>query len=277
LDANAEVEKAPPLARAAAEWAIARHVRVGRRRIRYRAAGEGPPLVLVHGLSMSADYWVRNAAPIAAGGYRVLAADLPGFGMTEGPTEGLSVSRQAASIHRWIEAMDLDPAVFAGHSISCQTVLELAAARPECVRGLVLVAPTGDRKRGLLLRQAWGLIRDAWREPPTLLALATQAYLRAGPHRFLRTWRLGARHDPIALLSRISAPTLVLLGTADPVVEFAFAQQIADGIPGGRITMIDGGTHGLILSKPQEVNAAILEFLGAIEQHRHAGGGRDPG
>ena len=253
-----------PLARAAAEWAVAGHVQVGRRRIRYRAAGQGPAVVLVHGLSMSADYWVRNAAEIAAGGYRVLAPDLPGFGTTEGPTEGLSVSRQAAAIHRWMEAMELGSAVLAGHSISCQSVLELAAARPEHVRGLILIAPTGDRKRGLLLRQAWGLLRDSWREPPTLLALAAQAYFRAGPHRFLNTWKMGARHDPIALLPAIAAPALVLLGTADPVVEPEFAQQIADGIPSGRLTMIEDGTHGLILSKPREVNAAILEFLGEI-------------
>ena len=52
------------------------------------------PVVLVHGLGVSADYWVRNAPVIAADGFRVLAPDLPGFGGTKGPLAGLDVAQQ---------------------------------------------------------------------------------------------------------------------------------------------------------------------------------------
>jgi pimeloyl-ACP methyl ester carboxylesterase len=74
------VGAAERLGRCAAAWSAARRVRVGDWDVRYRDAGEGPPIVLVHGLGVSADYWWRNGPPLAAAGHRVLAPDLPGFG-----------------------------------------------------------------------------------------------------------------------------------------------------------------------------------------------------
>ena len=98
------------LGRAAAEWAVSHRVRVGRWRVRYREAGSGPLVVLAHGLGCSADYWMRNAPPLAAAGYRVLAPDLPGFGRTDGPWRGLGVAAQARALAEWGDALSRPPA-----------------------------------------------------------------------------------------------------------------------------------------------------------------------
>lgn len=153
------------LARAAAEWAVTHRVDAGGWQVRYRDAGKGPPLVLVHGLGCSVDYWVRNGAWLAAAGYRVLAPDLPGFGRTDGPRAGLTIIQQAYAISVFAEAMGLGPAAYLGHSLSCQTVLELACTEPDRVSALILAAPTGDRRRKRLLREAVGFLRDIPREP----------------------------------------------------------------------------------------------------------------
>lgn len=246
----------------AAEWVSARWIAVEGRRIRYREAGGGVPVVLVHGLGASADYWVRNAAVIAAAGCRVLAPDLPGFGATAGPRLGLDVPAQAEAIRKWTRALDLAPAVYIGHSLSCQAMLELAAEHPELVRGLVLAAPTGHgASYRRLTGQALGLVRDLTRESIKLAALVAYAYARAGPLRVLRTWKMGATHDPLPLLPRVRAPALVVRGERDPVVSHSFAESIAAGLPQGRLLSIPGAAHGVTFDPTGAFNSGVIQFL----------------
>lgn len=248
------------LARAAAQWAVTQRVRADDWDLRYRDAGEGPPLVLVHGLGCSTDYWVRNGPWLAAEGYRVLAPDLPGFGRTEGP-RGLTVVQQAYAVSVFAEAMGLGPAAYLGHSLSCQTVLELAATQPERVAALVLAAPTGDRRRKRLLREAAGFLRDIPREPPSLIPIVADAYLRAGPQRWFRTWLAGKRHDAFACAARVNAPTVVLVGDRDPVVTVSFARAMTYAVKGARLRIIPGAAHALIYDRPAGFNGAVLDFL----------------
>lgn len=245
---------------AAASWAVSRWHTVGRWRVRHRDAGLGPDIVLVHGLGVSADYWYRNGPPLAAAGYRVVAPDLPGFGRTQGPSDGLSVLEQASFLYDFAESMGIGPAIYVGHSLSCQVVLELAAAHPDRVAGLVLAAPTGDPRGHRLARQAWGLLLDAPREPARLIWEVTRAYLQAGPVRVWHTWRKGARESPLPLLPRVRAPALILLGTRDPVVPRDFADTLADGLPDGTIVCIDGAAHGLIFGDAEEFNHAVIDW-----------------
>jgi 2-hydroxy-6-oxonona-2,4-dienedioate hydrolase len=240
---------------------------VGEWDVRYREAGEGPPIVLVHGLGVSADYWWRNGPPLAAAGYRVLAPDLPGFGHTKGPGEGLSVAQQAKALRAWIDTLHLPPAVFVGHSLSCQTIMQLAVETPERVAGLVLAAPTGDPARHRLLHQALGLFRDIPRESFRLAVEVATAYLLAGPRRIWRTWNMGALHDPLALLPRITAPGIVLLGSRDPVVPRDFARTLAHGLGCPDITWIEGAAHALIFTHADEFNRAIINFSKRVRKY----------
>jgi 2-hydroxy-6-oxonona-2,4-dienedioate hydrolase len=253
--------EAERLGACAAAWAGTRRVPAGGGEVRYREAGEGPVLVLVHGLGCSADYWVRNGPWLAAAGFRVLAPDLPGFGRTRGPDGGLSIPAQAAAVAAFAEALDLPPAAYLGHSLSCQSVLELAAREPARVRALLLAAPTGDRRRKRLLRETVGFLRDAPREPPSLLPLITQAYLRAGFTRWLRTWLAGKRHDAFAAAARVRVPALVLVGDRDPVVTVAFAEALAGALVRGAVEVVPGGTHAVIYSAAEAFNGAVVGFL----------------
>ncbi len=262
---TAALEGTASLARAAAAWAGTHRVDVGRWRMRFHQAGEGPPIVLVHGLGVSADYWYRNGPPLAAAGFRVLAPDLPGFGRTEGPPGGLPVRSQAAALLAWARALELGPAVYVGHSLSCQTALELAVAAPEAARGLVLASPTGAPHGHRLLRQGWGFLLDVPREDPRLVPVVAQAYLRAGPLRVFRTWRQGAEHDPLPLLPCVKVPARVVVGVRDPVVSPDFAETLARGLPGeGRVVWIEGAAHAVHFSGADAFNRAILEFAAGL-------------
>lgn len=251
------------LGRAAAEWAVTHRVLAGGWSLRYRQAGEGPPLVLVHGLGCSADYWMRNGPWLAASGYRVLAPDLPGFGRTEGPGV-LSIVQQAYAVSAFAEALRIGPAVYVGHSLSCQTVLELAATEPERVAGLVLAAPTGDRRQKRLLHEAFGFLRDIPREPPSLIPVILDAYLRAGVVRWGRTWLAGKRHDTFDAAARVAAPAVVLVGERDPVVSARFGGAMANAIRNARLRVIPGAAHALIYDQPEGFNGAVLDFLASL-------------
>lgn len=249
---------------AAVEWSRSLHVQVGAWNVRYREAGGGGRIVvLVHGLGVSADYWMRNGPALAAAGCRVLAPDLPGFGRSTGGEPGVSVPAQARMLAAWAHALALGPAVYVGHSVSCQTVVELAVRVPERVAGLVLAAPT----QGTRAPAAWGeaarFARDALREPPKLYPFIGEAYLRAGPVRWLRTWRAARRHDLYAAAARVPAriPALVLLGTHDPVVTEPEARALTAALPAARLREIEGGTHALIFTAAEGFDAAILDFL----------------
>jgi 2-hydroxy-6-oxonona-2,4-dienedioate hydrolase len=253
----------------AAAWAASRYISVGPASVRYREAGAGPPLVLVHGLGVSADYWFRNAGILATAGLRVLAPDLPGFGRTFAPNAEAAEGPvpQADALASWADAMELGPSVYVGHSLSCQSILELAAHRPEQVRGLVLAAPTGSGPVWRRIRQLGRLVLDVPREPIRLVTAVGASYLRAGPLRVLRTWWQGARHDPLPLAARVAAPGLVIVGTRDPVVDPVLAMALAARLRHGPVHWIEGGTHAVHHSRAEAFNRAVEGFARALDPH----------
>ncbi|HET6231111.1 MAG TPA: alpha/beta hydrolase [Longimicrobiaceae bacterium] len=248
-------------ARAAADWSATKRVRAGRWNVRYREAGEGPPLVLVHGLGVSCDYWWRNGPALAAAGFRVLAPDLPGFGRTDGPAWGLTVPDQAEAVDCWAREMGIGPAAYAGHSLSCQAVVHLAAERPERVSALVLASPTGDRRSWRMTRELLSFAADVPRESWRLIPIVAQAYLRTNPLRYWRTWHSAGDDDPFLALPSVRAPALVVVGERDPVVPVDFARALADGLRDGRLVTIPSGAHAVIFGTADAFNREVVAFL----------------
>lgn len=233
--------------------------------MRYREAGEGKPIVLVHGLGVSADYWIRVGPPLAAEGFRVLAPDLPGFGRSAGLSGGLGVRAQADAVRAWALALDLPPAVYVGHSLSAQSVLELAAEHPDSIVGILLAGPTGDGPAGRrLIRQAIALLRDIPRESLLLATMVGSAYLHAGPLKVIRTWILGAKHDPLPLLARVAAPSLVVIGERDPVVRRRFADRLAAGLSDGHVVVIPDAAHAVIFDQTGAFNQTLASFASRV-------------
>ena len=257
------------LGRAAAEWAVSRRVRAAGIDVRYREAGSGPVLVLVHGLGCSADYWVRNGPPLAAAGLRVLAPDLPGFGRTPGPWRGLNIDQQATALAAWADALDLPPAAYVGHSLSCQTVVDLAADHPGHAVALLLAAPTGDRSEKRRIRETIGFARDTFREPLALVPWIAEAYLRAGLVRWFMTWWVAKHHDLFGTAARVPVPCRVLVGARDPVVPVRFARSVADALRGD-LVVLPRAAHAVIFDAAERFNRAILDFLREID-HADAG------
>jgi 2-hydroxy-6-oxonona-2,4-dienedioate hydrolase len=246
-------------------WGSALSVPVGRNRMAFRAVGTGPVVVLVHGLGASSRYWSANVPGLAAAGFRVLAPDLPGFGASSRAVPAVTPRDQAGALSGWADAAGVASAVWIGHSLACQSLIELAAARPEIVRALVLAAPTGAGGALRGTRQIIRLARDAPREPRALRRSLMGSYREAGFLTVARAWRAGARHRAAGRARAVEAPALIVSGTCDPVVEPAFLRALAADLPCGAISWIEGATHGLHRSETAAFDAVVVRFLGSLE------------
>lgn len=237
-----------------------RHVTVDGCRMRTLVAGEGPPLVLVHGLGTSALSWERNMEALTRCGC-VYAVDLPGFGASDAPPRVLSAEELADTLELWCATMDLPRATFLGHSLGGEVCMWLAAKYPHRVDRLILASPTGARSRFGLTRRFGRLVADGIKEPFSFLPTLFKAYYQAGPRRIYRTAMASDPERLASHLGEIRAPTLVLWGRHDPVVPLYEARQLARAIPGARLSILTDGAHGLIFDAHEDFNEAVCRFI----------------
>ncbi|MEU7175195.1 alpha/beta fold hydrolase [Micromonospora tulbaghiae] len=222
--------------------------------------GDGPPVVLVHGLAVSHRYLTPLAVALAPR-QPVYVPDLPGFGLTERPGTAYDVDRHAAFLAGWLDAYRLGPVVLLGHSFGAEVAAALTARHPGLVRALVLAGPTSDpaarSRRGLVGRWLRDTLREAkWQAPILLRDVAD-----ARPWRVFATLSHSVRNAVEEDLARITAPTLVLTGGRDPVAPAAWREQVARLVPDARSVAVAGAAHNVVTTAPAQVADAVHDLL----------------
>jgi 4,5:9,10-diseco-3-hydroxy-5,9,17-trioxoandrosta-1(10),2-diene-4-oate hydrolase len=109
-----------------------KYVTVDGLRLRYIEEGRGPAVLFLHGASLgsSADVFLRNLGPLARGGFRAIAFDQPGFGLSDVPAD-LSAAYRRDSIPKFMDALSLKTAALVGHSQAGNPAVQLALKEPE--------------------------------------------------------------------------------------------------------------------------------------------------
>ena len=237
-----------------------REARVAGQRVRYLVAGEGEPVVLVHGLSGSTRWWSRNV-PALAEHYRVHLVNLPGFGAIRRPGRRFVLAEAAAWLLAWIDAVGLESVHLVGHSMGGYLSLKLAARRPEAIRKLVLVDPAGVPSGRTMLGHLVPLLLAARYATPAFLPVLARDALYAGPLTLLRTARDLLAEDVRGDLRRIRAPTLLLWGKNDTLIPPSAGELIRAQIPDSRLLVIEGAGHNPMFDRPREFDRALLAFL----------------
>jgi pimeloyl-ACP methyl ester carboxylesterase len=237
-------------------------VEVGRERLRVTITGEGRPLLLIMGLGGNVDMWGRLERELVPLGFRVIAFDAPGTGGSGPPQELRHMAGMADLTAGLLDALGEPQVDVLGVSFGGAIAQELALRHPHRVSHLVLAAtncglgswPGDPWATALLLSPLGYFLRSRSRrmdevdKMPTLLGYWSQLYAATG-------WTSWPR------LGRISQPTLVLAADNDDLVPLANGRQLAAGIPGARLEIIEGGDHLFLLHRPARPAALIGEFL----------------
>jgi pimeloyl-ACP methyl ester carboxylesterase len=247
--------------------------------IYYETAGQGEPLLLLHGLGSRSEDW-RLQRPVFAASYRVVVADMRGHGRTTRPPGPYSVPMMAADVLGLLDGLGVDAAHVVGLSMGGMIAFQMAVDRPERVRSLVivnsgpaLVARTFNERlrvwQRLALARLFPPARTAQFLGPRLFPKPEQAEWR---RMFTAQW---AQNDPQAyraamralvgwsVLDRVGAihcPTLVISGDRDYTPP-AYKERYTALIPGARLAVIEDSGHATPIDQAERFNACVLEFL----------------
>jgi pimeloyl-ACP methyl ester carboxylesterase len=258
-------------------------------RLAYREfGGEGPSLLLLHGLAGHAEEWAQTASWLTAR-CRVVALDARGHGRSERLPGDVSRDSLVADVAFVVERLGLQPVVVVGQSVGGLTALSLAARRPDLVRSLVLVdaSPAGG---GDGVEQAVETTVAALREWPTPFGsrAAAEAFFadRFGGGLAAEAWVSGLEQgeggwgprfdvevmartlrEAISVSSwdeweRIKCPTLVVRA-GNGMVEPEIAREMAERLPQARVVEIADAAHDVHLDRPDEWRDALTGFLDA--------------
>jgi pimeloyl-ACP methyl ester carboxylesterase len=229
-----------------------RELEVDGRQVRYRLVGEGPPVVLVHGLSGSWRWWSPVCEPLADR-HRLYLVDLPRLGRR------LYAAALAGWLTRWLEAAGLESVDLVGHSLGGLVAAELAADRPERVHRLALVAPAGiPCGRGTAHRTV-RLLETLYHVRKHMATVVGDA-LRTGPLAIMRGAVFVSARDLRGVLASVRAPSLLVWGERDRLTPTRIAEEWQGALPGSRLVLLPCG-HVPMWEAPDELAAALLAFL----------------
>lgn len=260
-------------------------------RIAYSEYGSGPrPLILIHGMLLSQRMHEPLARDLAKKGNRVITIDLLGHGLSERPRNmwRYSMSFFGEQVVALMDHLELDEAVIGGSSLGANTTLEVAAAAPERLRGMVLEMPVLDN----------ALLGCALLFTPLTVGLTfgegfmrlVQSATRAIPHRGMPFWADVAldtlRQDPGPsaaiiqglLFGRVAphrgerrtfdAPALVLGHRRDPIHPFSDAGMLSEELPNARL--IEANSIIELRLRPERLTREIVDFVSECWRPRTA-------
>jgi pimeloyl-ACP methyl ester carboxylesterase len=226
-------------------------LKVGDDNIFLRKAGEGPPVLLLHGGACDSSDWVETMVPLS-GSYTFYAPDLVGYGQSDRNRDGYYLSDFTDSTKGLIEALGLDsPLVIVGHSLGGRVALDIALNHPDKVRKLALIDTTGFSR---LAR--WGSF------------LGTMAYLirrllgRPQPYpRFMM--ENGAVPDWVCLdrLPELKIPTLILWNRRDPYYTVKGALRAKELMPQAQLEIMPRYGHAPHRTERDSFNKLLAAFL----------------
>jgi pimeloyl-ACP methyl ester carboxylesterase len=260
--------------------------------INYESLGDGPPVVLIHGMGASLRQWDSLMPQLAAQGFSAHALDLQGHGDSPKPRnlEDYHVEVLYAQLKCWINNLKLDrPALFVGHSLGGYLSLIFALRHPENVHALVLTDPLYSP------RQLSPIFRFLGKRPETGIQLLDNlpAWIFDKAFQWVEKIKQPLptamrrqlfqdikRTTPLILnipqtvsdltpqLSRVRHPTLVIWGSRDLTLAPASFPKIVAALPEAESFTFQGCGHIPHLTQAPAFNRRVLEFASSMARSR---------
>ncbi|HEY1277011.1 MAG TPA: alpha/beta fold hydrolase [Thermoleophilaceae bacterium] len=259
-------------------------VRANGLEIAYERAGDGPPLVLVHGAATDGRAWQPQMAALADE-FTVVAWDEPGAGRSSDVPAGFGLADYADCLAAVVEALGLGPAHVGGISWGGTVVQELYRRRRELVATLIMVDTYAGWKGSLPEDEVRARVDALRRElekpaeefdasavipgwfagdpPAEFLPLLDAMAADVRPASMSTALTAMSEADQRDLLAHIDVPTLLVWGELDARAPLRIARQFERAIPDTRLVVIPGAGHVSNLERPEAFNEAVREFCRA--------------
>jgi pimeloyl-ACP methyl ester carboxylesterase len=285
----------PPSALLFDEWEIELHGH----RVTYRIAGDGPPVVLIHGMVNSSRHWEQVALRLADR-YTVVAPDLLGHGDSAAVRGDYSLGAHACSIRDLVTTIGIDRATIVGHSLGGGIAMQFFYQFPQRVERLALISSGGlghevsPMLRGAALpgaaagiwlvanrrvRSALDRVAERMRSRGSRRGVYLQAVARAmkplgdaeARHAFLQTLRsvIDVRGQHVSARDRLyllgELPTLIAWGERDNTIPMAHGLAAHELIPNSRFVTLPKAAHFPNLEDPDGLSDALLDWLDTTE------------
>jgi pimeloyl-ACP methyl ester carboxylesterase len=269
-------------------------------KVGYRMAGEGPVVVLIHGITSSSAVWVQLMEDLVEAGYQVVAPDLFGHGASAKPKGDYSLGAHASGIRDLLGLLGVESATVVGHSLGGGIALQAAYQYPEYTERLVLISSGGlGREVSPLLRAAtlpgaelvMPLLITGWavQAGAAVSGVFERFGLRAGPHlqemargyaslqeqdaqlAFLNTLRavIDAGGQKVSALDRLylaeRMPILIIWGDRDSIIPVEHGRRAHEEIPHSRLVEIPNSRHWPQLDQPRLVCDELTDFIASTE------------
>ncbi len=242
--------------------------------------GEGPALILIHGLASSMGLWAMlDQAKLE--GHTIISYDLRGHGASERPAGAHTLSKHVADLSGLMDVLGIDKADLIGHSLGGMIALELAATMPDKVRSLTLVSsavafpqPTRDALFEMASSASFGGMNAI---VDKLVSLSFSAAFQESNPKVVQTIRHGikssdaasiaaacrmvAKIDLQSRLALIKCPTEIIVGEQDELSSPALSGALHSGISGSSLHLIADCGHAAPVEQPTAVTGYIAELV----------------
>lgn len=237
--------------------------------------GGSPTLLFLHG-NLASSRWWEKIFPLLPVGWRALALDLRGYGLSDRPASGYSVDVWTADVEAFVRAKKIERMVLVGHSLGGAVALQYALDYPSVLAALVLLDPVPAD--GLHLGpQVFELLASMQRTLSAmkegLIATAPAALVdaffdqlvaegfRSIPAAFKEIPAALSGFDVFPRLSTLSVPTLCLLGEHDLLIPRRDIERMQRRIPNSRLAIISGVGHSPQIENPPAFMKHLLTFM----------------
>jgi non-heme chloroperoxidase len=261
--------------------------------LHYEDYGSGTPVILIHGYPLSGRAWDKQVPPLLGAGHRVITYDRRGSGASSQPATGYDWDTFAADLDTLISTLGLDQVTLVGHSMGTGEVTRyLSTFGSEKIDRAVLIGPippylsqAPDNPDGVPANLFDGFRQQAAADTPAWLKgfldnfynidqfggnrVSDEAYRASfnvaaamsaiAAYECIATWQSDFRVD----LPKIEIPVLVIQGDADRILPFdKTGKRLPELIADMELVVVKGGPHAIPWTHTDEVNAALLRFLG---------------
>jgi pimeloyl-ACP methyl ester carboxylesterase len=270
-------------------------VPVGRLTVSTLTMGEGPDVLLLHGLGSSKASFLDTAAALSRSGYRVHALDLPGFGSSSKGPAAYGATFFARTVFGVMDALGIASAHVVGNSMGGRVAIEMALQRPERVRALALLCPAvafvkrgwlpivrllrpelgvlpHSLGRGRVEAQFWSMFADRDQVDPTVAEVVVDEFERTyrspgARVAFLSSARAIYMEEPFGRdgfytrLAGLQPPALFVWSSHDKLIPTGLRRHVERALPSAEHVVLEGCGHVPQVERPERTSGLIRRHL----------------